>query len=70
MIIDGAQRVCLDTFARVTRSYNFAIATTNFFSGAPRFIIEAIGMAVIAMVAMLIAYRAGVLPPLFRCSEP
>ena len=59
VIIDGAQRVCLDTFARVTRRYNLAIATTNFFSGAPRFIIEAVGMAAIAMVAMLIAYRAG-----------
>lgn len=59
VVIDGAQRLYLDAFAKVSRRYSIATATTDFYSGAPRFIIEAVGMAVIAMVAMLIAYRAG-----------
>jgi ABC-type multidrug transport system fused ATPase/permease subunit len=59
VIVDGAQRIYVDAFAKVSRRYNTAAATTAFMAAAPRFIIEAAGMAVIAVVALLIANRDG-----------
>lgn len=59
VIIDGAQDLYLDAFAKASRRYGIASATTAFIATAPRFIIEAVGMAVIAVVALLIANRAG-----------
>jgi ABC-type multidrug transport system fused ATPase/permease subunit len=59
VIVDGAQRIYLDAFAKVSRRYSIAAATTAFMAAAPRFIIEAAGMAVIAIVALLIADRDG-----------
>ena len=59
VIIDGADGLYLDAFSEVSRRYAVASATTTFIAAAPRFIIEAAGMAVIALVAMLIANREG-----------
>jgi ATP-binding cassette, subfamily B, bacterial PglK len=59
VIVDGAQRLYLDAFAKVSRRYAMASATTAFIAAVPRFIIEAVGMAVIALVALLIADRQG-----------
>lgn len=59
VIVDSAQRLYLDAFAKVSRRYAIASATTAFIAAAPRFIIEAVGMAVIALVALLIADREG-----------
>lgn len=59
VIIDGAQGLYLDTFSKVSSRYGIASATTTFIAAAPRFIIEAAGMAVIALVALLIADREG-----------
>ncbi|MFL6763780.1 MAG: ABC transporter ATP-binding protein [Sphingomicrobium sp.] len=59
VIVDGAQRVYLDAFAKVSRRYGIAAATTAFMAAAPRFILESVGMVVIAIVALLIADREG-----------
>jgi ABC-type multidrug transport system fused ATPase/permease subunit len=59
VILDGAHRICLDAFARVSRKYSIAAATNAFLATAPRFLIEATGMAAIAIVALLIAERHG-----------
>jgi ABC-type multidrug transport system fused ATPase/permease subunit len=59
VIIDGAQDLYLDAFAKVSRRNGVASATTTFIAAAPRFIIESVGMVVIAIVALLIAGREG-----------
>ena len=59
VIIDGSQSLYLTPFSRLSRKYSTASATTAFVAAAPRFIIEAVGMAVIAIVAFLIAQREG-----------
>ena len=59
VIIDGAQRIYLRAFSKVSRRYNLAAATTSFMATAPRFVVEAIGMAGIAVIAVLIANREG-----------
>jgi ABC-type multidrug transport system fused ATPase/permease subunit len=59
VIVDGAQRLYLDAFAKVSRRYAIASATTAFIAAAPRFIIEAAGVSIIALVAVLIADRHG-----------
>ena len=59
LIIDGTQQLYLDAFAKVSRRYGVATATTSFMAAAPRFIIEATGMAAIAFVAVFIANREG-----------
>ena len=59
VIVDGAQGIYLDAFAKVSRRYSVAAATTAFIAAAPRFIVEAAGMVVIAIVAVLIAGREG-----------
>ena len=59
VIIDGAQQIYLRAFARVSRRYSIAAATTSFMAVAPRFVVEAVGMAGIAVVAVLIANREG-----------
>jgi ABC-type multidrug transport system fused ATPase/permease subunit len=59
VIVDGAQRIYVDAFAKVSRRYGIAAANTAFIAAAPHFIIEAAGMAIIAVVALLIADRDG-----------
>jgi ABC-type multidrug transport system fused ATPase/permease subunit len=59
VIIDGAQQIYLRTYAKVAERYSNAAAMTSFIAAAPRFLVEATGMAVIAIVAVLIATREG-----------
>ena len=59
VIVDGAEGIYLDAFAKVSRRYSVAAATTAFIAAAPRFIVEAAGMVIIAIVAVLIADREG-----------
>ena len=59
VIVDAAQGIYLDAFAKVSRRYSVASATTAFMAAAPRFVVEAAGMAIIAVVAVLIANRQG-----------
>lgn len=60
VIIDSAQPVFLDSFRRVDRRLNVARATTVFIGTAPRFVIEAFGMVLIALLANLLARDGGV----------
>ncbi|HET7816884.1 MAG TPA: ABC transporter ATP-binding protein [Sphingomicrobium sp.] len=57
VIIENAQPIYLTAFARVDRRLNEATAMTNFLASAPRLLIETLGMALIALVALAIAGR-------------
>ena len=59
VIVDGAQRIYLDAFSKVSHRFGMASGTTAFMGAAPRFIMESVGMAIIAIVALLIADRQG-----------
>lgn len=59
VIIDDSQAVYLDEFRKIDRRFSRARATTTFIGTAPRFIIEAAGMVVIAALALAIADREG-----------
>jgi ATP-binding cassette, subfamily B, bacterial PglK len=59
IIIDGSQNIHLDAFSRVDRRLNDARATTAFIGAAPRFVIEAFGVALIAVVAVVVWNRDG-----------
>lgn len=59
VIIDSSQSVYLDAFKRVDDRFNIAKANTAFIASAPRFVIEALGMVLIAVVAVVISAREG-----------
>ncbi len=59
VIIDNSQAVYLDEFRKVDARLNRAQATTAFIGTAPRFIIEAAGMVLIAALALAISGREG-----------
>ena len=59
VIIDGSRDVIVDEFERVNRRYGLTRVTTGFIATAPRFVIEAAGTALIAIVAFAIARRDG-----------
>jgi ABC-type multidrug transport system fused ATPase/permease subunit len=59
VIIDNSQAVYLDTFRRLDDRFNVARADIGFISSAPRFIIEGLGMVVIAALAVIISNRDG-----------
>lgn len=59
IIIDDSQQVFLDAFERADRRFNSAHASTAFLASAPRFVIEAAGTAMIAIIAFAIARRNG-----------
>ena len=59
VIIDNSQAVYLDEFRKVDARLNRALATTAFIGAAPRFIIEAAGMVLIAALALAISGREG-----------
>ena len=59
IIIDGSQQVFLDMYRRVDRNLNVARANTAFIAAAPRFVIEALGMVLIAIVAAMLVQREG-----------
>jgi ABC-type multidrug transport system fused ATPase/permease subunit len=59
VIIDNSQAVYLDEFRKVDARLTRAQATTAFIGTAPRFVIEAAGMVVIAALALAISGREG-----------
>jgi len=66
IIIDGSQPLYLDMFKRVDLQMATARANTAFIGAAPRYVIEALGITVIAGLAVLLSSRtsgfAGALP--------
>jgi ABC-type multidrug transport system fused ATPase/permease subunit len=65
VIVDSSQSVYLEAFRTLDRRFNAANASTAFISAAPRFVIEAIGMVLIAIVAVVISGREGGFAPAF-----
>ena len=59
VIIDDSAAVYLDEFRKIDRRFTQARATTAFIAAAPRFVIEAAGMVVIAALALVISGREG-----------
>ena len=59
VIIDSSQTVYVDAFRRVDHRFNLARAKISFISSAPRFVIEALGMVLIAALAAIISGGQG-----------
>ncbi|HUE78772.1 MAG TPA: ABC transporter ATP-binding protein [Sphingomicrobium sp.] len=59
VIIDNSQQVYLRAFEQVDRHFTWARASTAFIGSAPRFVIEAAGMVVIAGIALVMTGREG-----------
>src|SRR5438067_6021282 len=59
VIIDNSQAVYLEAFRRVDDRFNTAKANTAFIGAAPRFVIESLGMVLIAVLAIAISAREG-----------
>jgi ATP-binding cassette subfamily B protein len=59
VIIDSSQAVYVDAFERIDNRFTNAKANTAFIGAAPRFIIEALGMVLIAVLAIVISSRQG-----------
>ena len=59
VIIDNSQSVYVDAFRRIDERYSNAKANTAFVGAAPRFVIEALGMILIALLSMVISNREG-----------
>ncbi|MBA3512070.1 ABC transporter ATP-binding protein [Sphingomonas sp.] len=59
VIIDDSQSVYVDEFRKVDWRLTRAQVTTSFIGSAPRFVIEAAGMVLIAALALAIAGREG-----------
>jgi len=59
VIIDGSHEVYLERFERVDRKLSLARADTAFLAAAPRYAVEAIGMVIVAAVAVILSQRDG-----------
>lgn len=59
VIIDSSQPVYLEAFRRIDDRFSAAKTNTAFIGAAPRFIIESLGMALIAVLAIVMAEREG-----------
>jgi ABC-type multidrug transport system fused ATPase/permease subunit len=59
VIIDSSQSVYVEAFRRVDERFNLARANTSFISTAPRFVIEGLGMILIAVLAGVISGQKG-----------
>ncbi len=59
VIIDSSQPVYLEAFRRVDDRHSAAKTNTAFIGAAPRFIIESLGMSLIAVLAVVMAAREG-----------
>lgn len=59
VIIDSSQSVYLDAFRKLDERFNIARAKVSFISSAPRFVIEGLGMVVIATLALVISSGEG-----------
>jgi ATP-binding cassette, subfamily B, bacterial PglK len=59
VIIDNSQEIYVRRYQGVNSRLNVARASTAFISTAPRIVIEAVGMIVIAIIALVIAQQQG-----------
>lgn len=59
VLIDGTQAVYLDRFAKVDAAQRRAQANSMFISSSPRYLIESIGMVLIACLAYWLSLRQG-----------
>ena len=59
VIVDHSQAAHLDQFRRIDGRFAIARANTAFIASAPRFVIEAVGMVVIAALALYLSGREG-----------
>ena len=59
VIIDGTQAAFVDAFARANWRLARARASTGFVAAAPRYVIEAVGMTLIALLALWLSSREG-----------
>jgi ABC-type multidrug transport system fused ATPase/permease subunit len=59
VIVDNAQGVYLEAFRKVDADYSRARAANSFIGSAPRFVIEAAGIVVIAAASLMLAGREG-----------
>jgi ABC-type multidrug transport system fused ATPase/permease subunit len=59
VIIDGSQAVYLEAFRKIDDRFSNAKTNTAFIGAAPRFIIESLGMSLIAVLAIIMAARQG-----------
>ena len=57
VIIDNSQAIYLEAFRQVDQRFSAARTNTVFIAAAPRFVIEALGMVLIASIAVLISER-------------
>lgn len=55
VLLDGSQPVFLERFRRFDKQFRDAQTTNNFISAAPRFVVEASGMVLIALLALALA---------------
>lgn len=59
VIVDDAQDVYLEAFRKIDAEYSRARAATSFVGAAPRFVVEAAGIVVIAAASLFLARRDG-----------
>ena len=68
VLIDGSQPLLLSKFQRLDKQFRDAIATNYLIAAAPRFVVEASGLVLIAFLALFLAQGvgglAGMLPAL------
>jgi len=62
IIIDQSQPAHLAAFAAVDERFMLVRAEASFLSGAPRFLVEGIGLCLIALLGLFLATRPGGLP--------
>lgn len=62
IIIDRSQQAHLAAFASIDEPFMRARAQAMFLSGAPRYLVEGIGLCLIAMLGLFLANRPGGLP--------
>ena len=59
VLVEGSQQVYVEEFRKTDERFSAARASTMFITTAPRFAIEAAGMVVIAIIAVLLSTREG-----------
>jgi ABC-type multidrug transport system fused ATPase/permease subunit len=59
VLLDRSQTVFVERFAKVEAHLRSAQAENNFFSQAPRFIVEGLGVVLIATLALVLSFRDG-----------
>ncbi|WP_245514823.1 ABC transporter ATP-binding protein [Jiella endophytica] len=59
VLLDGSQQVFVEKFTRLDQAFRDAQATNNVIAAAPRFVVEACGMVLIACLALFLSLRGG-----------